>query len=283
MFGIRSPYHQPNPSFVTDLPTNAASRHQQRVSTTGCVTVADDTARRPTGNPPAVHLTSRPRPHTEGMSCFSTPSRLRLSLVPDRLVSPEANEIQEEQVNGPDRFPGDPSGSRWASTVIRSTCINAPSSFVGFQSYLPSMVPAADPRVAYPVDTIKRTGPKLPDLLPVMASSRTFISMPYQPFDCDVKLPSLPYQSGRIDNDIRAHPRPTVTHVVRHLDSGKFDAVWKPLCRVSLVLPPRIPPPTWSQFWAKSMPPKSKETVPFPPRFTEAAHDTTKRPKEGSL
>ncbi|KAK1511776.1 hypothetical protein CTAM01_00706 [Colletotrichum tamarilloi] len=202
MFGIRSPYHQPNPSFVTDFPTNAASRHQQRVSTTGCVTVADDTARRPTGNHPAVHLTSRPRPHTEGMSCFSTISRLRLSLVPcrscsstatqrmrlnswtrDRLVSPEANKIQEEQVNGPDRFPGDPSGSRWASTVIRSTCINAPSSFVGFQSYLPSMVPAADPRVAYPVDTIKRTGPKLPDLLPVMATSRAFISMPYQPFD----------------------------------------------------------------------------------------------------
>ncbi|KAK1469046.1 hypothetical protein CMEL01_00813 [Colletotrichum melonis] len=64
------------------------------------------------------------------MSCFSTISRLRLSLVPcrscsstatqrmrlnswtrDRLVSPEANEIQEEQVNGPDWFPGDPSVS----------------------------------------------------------------------------------------------------------------------------------------------------------------------------
>ncbi|OBR07578.1 hypothetical protein CH63R_09099 [Colletotrichum higginsianum IMI 349063] len=48
------------PSTLTDTQDLIASRHQRRVSTTNCVTVADDTACRPTGKPPAAHLTSRP-------------------------------------------------------------------------------------------------------------------------------------------------------------------------------------------------------------------------------
>lgn len=91
------------------MPTNAASRQQQRVSTAGCVTVADDTACRPTGNPPAVHLTSRPQPHTEGMSCFSTTFRLLLSLEPCRSCSStatqNATQFSDQRSPSPPRSP----------------------------------------------------------------------------------------------------------------------------------------------------------------------------------